>query len=436
MPTTPRRYPTLRSVRTILSSSITDGVVLTGAALSLIVIAGCSSEPIVAPASRLAPAAHSASDMSGALPDYLHPNSEKYADNGAHPSTGRSGSASIMSRALLGKDGSTQVEATTGTLDAGTPPGTITKVQAKLTHAGQSTTNNYNGLDAGGYWTTSYTTLRRSDQVQVQANVGGIDGNRNDVVTVVDVVKLRPDLLATELQVPASAHVNTVVEISATVKEINRDVGARANCVLSVDGQAVGQARGIWVDAGDAVSCAFANSFSQVGQHTITVSADNVVPADWDTANNAVSGTITIVSPEIDVGVYNWGLRAESGTFTYRIDEWDDHFMDSGSEDLRSAWIYGTAYDPTPIVMGPATITLAIIMDGQTVQTSTSLTRAFSSYGPSVCFAGFDRPANVRTRICQYLYAGQAPRTYTSATLGSRRVTYYEEEWWGDDQPY
>ena len=40
----------------------------------------------------------------------LYPNSKKYRDTGAHPATGRSGSASLMVRALLGKDNKTDLE--------------------------------------------------------------------------------------------------------------------------------------------------------------------------------------------------------------------------------------------------------------------------------------------------------------------------------------
>lgn len=52
-------------------------------------------------------------------------NGIKYRVNGLQPATGRSGSASLTARALLGKDGTTLVEATTGELDsAATPPAT------------------------------------------------------------------------------------------------------------------------------------------------------------------------------------------------------------------------------------------------------------------------------------------------------------------------
>jgi len=48
-----------------------------------------------------------------------YPNSRKYRDAGFHPATASAGSATISSRALLGRSGTTDVEITTGTFDGG-----------------------------------------------------------------------------------------------------------------------------------------------------------------------------------------------------------------------------------------------------------------------------------------------------------------------------
>ena len=62
----------------------------------------------------------------------LHPMSQKYRDAGAKPATGRSGTASLEIRALRGMDGKTDLEVTTGELEAGTTRGVLDKVQVKL----------------------------------------------------------------------------------------------------------------------------------------------------------------------------------------------------------------------------------------------------------------------------------------------------------------
>jgi hypothetical protein len=228
----------------------------------------------------------------------FHPNSQKYRDAGAQPATGRSGNAQVQSRALLAKNGSTLVEATTGVLDGPPGPGSITKVQAKLFNPDGSLqqTQNYNSLTTGPYTSDTYTSLVRNDKVQLDTHVNGVDP-RTDNVTVVDIVKLRPDLAVRSLAGPPQAYVNTSVAFQAVVAEQNEDVGAHADCVLSVDGQPVDQALAIWVDAGQSVSCMFAYTFSSTGTHTVSVAVANVVPGDFDISNNTAQTTIQIVQP-------------------------------------------------------------------------------------------------------------------------------------------
>jgi hypothetical protein len=117
------------------------------------------------------------------------------------------------------------------------------------------------------------------------------------VVTVIETVKARPDLMVAKLGFPSSAFVNQAVNISANLVEMNGDAGATTTCVLAIDGNAVDHAKNVYVDAGGSVSCAFAYAFNTIGGHTIEISATNVAPADWDTGNNSASGTIDIANP-------------------------------------------------------------------------------------------------------------------------------------------
>src|SRR4051812_17540654 len=84
----------------------------------------------------------------------LHPNGTPYRVS-SKPATGRSGSASITARALLGKSGGTELEVTTGVLDSTlAPPGNLAKVQVKALVPNTqrlSFTDNHNGLSGGGY---------------------------------------------------------------------------------------------------------------------------------------------------------------------------------------------------------------------------------------------------------------------------------------------
>src|ERR1043165_9383160 len=68
----------------------------------------------------------------------------KYKDSGIKNATGRSGDASIETRALLGSDGNVTLELTSGSFDPMMTNGAVDKVQVK-TPSGPAT--NFNDLD-------------------------------------------------------------------------------------------------------------------------------------------------------------------------------------------------------------------------------------------------------------------------------------------------
>ena len=233
------------------------------------------------------------------IPAYAIPNAKHYRESGVGNATGRSGTAQLTARALLGEDGNTTLEVTTGVMDSVTPPpGSFSKVQFKpLTPDGDALyARNFTPLSTPtGYYSFSWPSLARHQQAQIQANITGID-HRTDVVTLVDTVKLRPDLAVQKLILPDSPIVNAPVTITANVVELNGDSPATTTCQLAVDGVLVDQANNVYVDAGGGVSCAFTHTFDTTGSHTIQVTAANVVPADWDTGNNSASGIINVIS--------------------------------------------------------------------------------------------------------------------------------------------
>lgn len=226
----------------------------------------------------------------------LFPNSRKYKDTGQQPATGRSGSATLAARALYGKDGQTLVELTTNNFDDprnGT--NSIQKAQLKpFDNEGNfAYARNYAGI-ASNYFATYEAGLAPGRQVQVQANITGADGSRTDVVTVVESVKVRPDLQIGSLTAPARTSVNSPTVISAVVRELNGTMGARADCVLYADGQPIDRAVGVWVDAAGTVSVVFSPRFATPGAKQLELRLENVNPVDYDEANNAASASIEV----------------------------------------------------------------------------------------------------------------------------------------------
>jgi hypothetical protein len=234
------------------------------------------------------------------LPANAVSSSKHYRESGVGNATGRSGSAHMTARALLSKDCSVTVEVTTGTLDStSTPPGSFRKLQFKALNAAGNPilVQNLFPSTASGDYTFALPSLHRAQQIQLQANIDGIDRNRTDVVTLVETVKVRPDLAVPSLSFPPSAVPDQAVNISANLVEMNGDAGATTTCVLAVDGNPVDQMNNVYVDAAGSVSCAFVYTFNAPGSHTIEVNAMNVAPSDWDTSNNSNSGTIDISNP-------------------------------------------------------------------------------------------------------------------------------------------
>jgi len=128
----------------------------------------------------------------------------------------------------------------------------------------------------------------------VHGNVRGVDGARTNVVVVDELIKLRPDIVVAAIEAPSAVWTRTPTIVTATLREMNGDVGARATCVLDVDGEPMDSAADIWVDAGGTVSCAFAVLLEEPGAHVVTVRATSVTPRDWDLSNNAQSATVIV----------------------------------------------------------------------------------------------------------------------------------------------
>jgi hypothetical protein len=394
----------------------------------LVPIAACT-DPMSIP-SRPRPSIASHLTTSGPT---LHPNSQKYRDNGYHPPTGRSGTAAVTVRALLGKTGRTDVEVTTGSFDADLPnTGSLASVQLKAFDNGGRLLFTRNNLGLGGtIFSLPYFGLRRGTPIQVQSVVRSLDGSRSDVVTVADAVHMRPDLVALSLDAPSSAPVGATVNIQAFIGERLGDTGARANCVLYVDGTAVDFAFNIWVDAGGVVACAMTHRFTTPGTHALEVRAEFVNPGDYDNSNNGTSGSITIKEPA-DFAYYSAQAQSYANDTWYRAlstltqpdgtyQIWDQTYTVKGPSqwgDISGLIHRSLAY--------PIHLTGQMATNGVTIN-ALDVTHESGDYvdwqqGYCASSASFNGGAD--TYVC----------VYTSGDLAG--YTYVQYDWWGADVRY
>jgi hypothetical protein len=267
-----------------------------------------------------------------------HSNRHHYR-GGHHHATGRSGHATLSSSAILGGDGVTRLVVSSGSTHEEGVTGVISKLQVKIYDASGRLvdTKNIQYRNPTGTVTVLLPGLLPGMTVKLQGNVREVDCRRTDVVTVTDTVRLGPDLEA-DISGPETVIVGAPVNIVALVSESNGQTGGQADCVLYVDGVAVDRANGIWVAAGDAVSCAFTPSFDLVGEHLVEVRLDNPLTPDYDPSDNAASFTIDVVPQRTPVAFdatvderrtttasrywYDWANPVTGSNKGYRTNDW------------------------------------------------------------------------------------------------------------------
>jgi hypothetical protein len=283
------------------------------AAAALALLAGACTDAPTTPAASTSGGRASLTASNGQ--PALVSNAVKYRDTGGKPATGRSGSAELQALALLSSDGTTTVKVQARHVDpAVADTGEVSKLQLKAFAADGTLkfVRNLNG--EAGTAPMQLRGLARGEAVQLQAGVRGLDGNRTDLVTVTETVKRRADL-GIRLAIPPTARPGVPTVIMATITEHNGDVGTRATCELLVGGQVADDARGIWVDAGDAVGCAMTHTFATAGSYALTarVRTDG---GDWDEANNTDTATLTVQAPGGTATAFATEARFEQAIFT------------------------------------------------------------------------------------------------------------------------
>lgn len=244
------------------------------------------------------------------------PNNVRYADTGIPVAKGRSGNATIESEALLFSDGVTRIMLTTGSIEEPYSSGTgvIDKVQYKV---GETVTNLKNEYPTT-WFRLQPTNLVRHQPLQFQVHVNGVD-HREDIVTVHDVVKLAPDLALISLDAPATAPPGVPVNVTATVREINGDVGARMTCVLFAGNRIADVVEDAWIDANGTVTCSMQAEFLAPGTSSVGVQVNTITPAEYGFSNNYLSVPITITQPTAPAGAFDaWTATAKQENFDYR----------------------------------------------------------------------------------------------------------------------
>jgi hypothetical protein len=369
---------------------------------ALALLAACADQP-TAPGTPSAPNAVPAFAVSpsGAT---LVSNTVKYSDGGLKATSARAGSAAITAQALIGSDNVTELRVTSSAASGGGAAGRLDKVKTKAFdwNDEQIFTRTHTGT-GGPTLVQSYPDLAWGSRLQVQANVSGIDPSRTDVVEAAVPVLLRPDLSVGFWWTPR-ARVGEPTVLEATVYEANGQVGARADCVLYVDGAEVDRSAGMWVDAGGLVTCAFTHRFTAEGTRFVEVAVENVNPGDWSTDNNRAGRTVVVVAADNhfeSASATDHSFETRS-SYTY---EWADRVSGNNGQYANSfnhlsRQQYASAYGSSSIgFSGPFTVTASQVSGGQTVH-SAVFEMPDVVEGDYSCRSWFDGAAGVFFYVC------------------------------------
>ncbi|HEY0144336.1 MAG TPA: hypothetical protein VGF48_25860 [Thermoanaerobaculia bacterium] len=204
------------------------------------------------------------------------------------------GAATVEVRTLFNRDATTDLEITTN--------GTIARIVTPEWDLELSQPRRFS---------TKLDGLLPEAAMHVRTYVVVNDPNHHDIVDLDEVVKRRPDLFVSEIVAPPQAVAGVPTVIRATVRELNGDHGARANCRLFADGLEIDRAEGISIEAGATVQCAFAPLFTAGGVQQLAVVVDGVDPGDWDDSNNT-SAVTTIRINDSAFGGFSASVREEA----------------------------------------------------------------------------------------------------------------------------
>jgi len=175
-------------------------------------------------------------------------------------------------------------------------------------------------------------------------------------------VLYRPDLFIGGVAAPEQANVYQVVNITASLKELNGDLGATANVFLLDGDTQIDAIYGISVPKLGDLGVAFAARFTSPGVHHLKIAVRDVNPGDFDSSNNEVALDMNIVVPPLISVYYNASYNYYDQD--YQVLEENPYWLYSSSQQYTNEYFYETLYIPAALQFPLSRVTLSITIDG------------------------------------------------------------------------
>ena len=239
------------------------------------------------------------------------------------------GNGHFGARGLLARSGHTDFDTTTGEFDSHAQgPGEIDRLNLTVFNNDGSVrfTRAFDRVSAPQY-SFALDGLARGTAFQINAHVSGQTPEPYADVSIRSIVRLRPDIIVgpdhSHVRIvgpdrwrrlgivgPDRVRVDQPTTFIALFHEQNGDTGANTKCQLLVDGVQVGTGVSLSVPAGGNTICSITYTFPALGEHQVSISADDVMPDDDNLANNTYTFQVRIVGPDQSHGNghgFGWG---------------------------------------------------------------------------------------------------------------------------------
>lgn len=206
-----------------------------------------------------------------------------------------------------------------------------------------------------------YLDMMHHQPLKAQVQIHNDETGNTKVLRAKGDVLLRPDFTVTDVAPTGAGNINEPVNIVAHLKELNGDLGATATVLLKSGDTVLDQADNVYLDPRSAAEVVFTAVFAEAGDYALTVEIAGMEPADYDTTNNRLDFTLTIVEP-LQTAQYNGYYQWQEGQYNTNYE--NDYYYNSYSFNGKYENLYYSMYLPQVLIAPVSRITIDLTVDG------------------------------------------------------------------------
>lgn len=269
---------------------------------------------------------------------------------------------SLSLQALQGKDGITDLYAKVIPKSSDIlPPDRLKKLQlksyipeGKIVYA----KNLFNIPARQGLANVKLDDVVRYQPLETKIHVKNAETVDEEVQEGKTTVLLRPDLTVDKVEATDQTSVNVPFAVTAYIKELNGDVGAKTNLHILDGSDVLDTAEGVVIDAGGQKQVVFMLKLPKPGTYTLKVNLSNIEPGDYDNTNNDKTFSVEVV--ENRKTVHYWSYYDHTSDYEHNVEyNWEDPYGSREYHD-KQAFESFVASVYTPDQVDPKNISLTL----------------------------------------------------------------------------